>query len=91
MEGGTPNLCTPKQALHFGESDNEIARAFCSQNPAIRLSWPLLFFRGLRSMHIGSTGAPGNAKPDLYTTMTSYNVRPCLPTAMPVRRDLLAV
>lgn len=23
--------------------------------------------------------------------MTSYNVRPCLPTAMPVRRDLLAV
>lgn len=55
MEGGTPNLCTPKQALHFGESDNEIARAFCSQNPAIRLN--AHFFLSGPAEHIGSTGA----------------------------------
>lgn len=55
MEGGTPNLCMPKQALHFGESDNEIARAFCSQNPAIRLM-PTFFYPG-PAEHIGSTGA----------------------------------
>lgn len=90
MEGGTPNLCTPKQALHFGESDNEIARAFCSQNPAIRLNAHFFFIRGLRSTSV-QQGPAWKRKTRFIYNMTSYNVRPCLPTAMPVRRDLLAV
>lgn len=90
MEGGTPNLCTPKQALHFGESDNEIARAFCSQNPAIRLN-AHFFLSGACGAHRFNRGPAWKRKTRFIYNMTSYNVRPCLPTAMPVRRDLLAV